>query len=405
MDKNLLMIKPIVMEFIISRPQTCITIPLVSDGDYVINWGQANVIFRQNGINYYMDNRVDNTNIDPGADSPDTSDHRIHMVKNINTTTYTCKGTYCVKIYGLITRLSDWDPNVAKYLHRVIDYGGSPIQKLSFNDAINLISVPDYLPRATTDISLMFYRAKKFNPPGFPSLNFDTSNITNMRSMFSHASIFNQPLHFDTSKVTNMSCMFFRAKKFNQPLHFNTKNTLSMGSMFHGASKFNQCLDSFDTSRVAMMDYMFCGAKKFNQSLDGFDTSLVQDMTGMFSGCTAFNKPLTFNTLNVNEMCYMFDSCTKLNSQIILNTKNVLSMESMFSNCKKFNQKLDFDTTNVRYMDGMFHNCRSFNQLVDFNIKNVLTMADMFTNTISFDQNSDLMKKKQIMLLTEKYER
>jgi surface protein len=62
----------------------------------------------------------------------------------------------------------------------------------------------------------MFYNASAFNQP----LNsWNTSNVTNMNSMFSFASVFNQPLNsWNTSNVTDMSFMFSNASEFNQDI-------------------------------------------------------------------------------------------------------------------------------------------------------------------------------------------
>ena len=53
--------------------------------------------------------------------------------------------------------------------------------------------------------------------------NWDTSNVTNMESMFEEASSFNQPLNdWNVSNVKKMYCMFLGATSFNQPLHAPT---------------------------------------------------------------------------------------------------------------------------------------------------------------------------------------
>ena len=61
--------------------------------------------------------------------------------------------------------------------------------------------------------------------------NWDVSNVT---------TIFNQPLNFDTSNVTNMKWMFAYTKKINQPLNFDTSNVTDMNGMFYQTEKFNQ---------------------------------------------------------------------------------------------------------------------------------------------------------------------
>ena len=69
---------------------------------------------------------------------------------------------------------------------------------------------------------------------------WDTSNVTNMRSMFWKAKEFNQDIRgWDTSNVTNMSCMFYDAKEFNKDIgRWNTSKVTTMPYMFHNATKF-----------------------------------------------------------------------------------------------------------------------------------------------------------------------
>ena len=133
-----------------------------------------------------------------------------------------------------------------------------------------------------TNMERMFYNAYSFNQP----LNFDTSNVTNMERMFAYARTFNQLLNFDTSKITNMKSMFYQAKSFNQPVIFDTRNVTSMASMFNNASSFNQPLN-FNTSKVTSMISMFSYARVFNQPLN-FDISNVISMYEMFNETNAF---------------------------------------------------------------------------------------------------------------------
>ena len=50
---------------------------------------------------------------------------------------------------------------------------------------------------------------------------WNTSNVTNMKEMFSHAKLFNQPIDkWDVSNVSNMESMFNSALSFDQELNF-----------------------------------------------------------------------------------------------------------------------------------------------------------------------------------------
>ena len=105
----------------------------------------------------------------------------------------------------------------------------------------------------------------------------------------------------DTSNVTDMTSMFSGCG------YNSTEFTLDLGN-------------NFDTSKVTDMKCMFdaCGYNStvFMLNLgDKFDTSNVTDMSNMFGGCgrssTVFTLDLgdKFNTAKVTDMCQMFDEC------------------------------------------------------------------------------------------------
>ncbi|AJM71667.1 BspA family leucine-rich repeat surface protein [Mycoplasma yeatsii] len=248
-----------------------------------------------------------------------------------------------------------------------------------------------------TDMSFMFSHAINFNQ----SIgNWNTSNVTNMEYMFNFARNFNQPLgdKFDTSKVTNMVNMFNHAENFNQPLgdKFNTKNVTSMNFMFNHAYNFNQPLgDKFDTSKVTNMSTMFRDARSFNQSLgDKFDTSKVTNMNEMFRNANNFNQPLgdKFDTSKVTNMNEMFRNANNFNQSLgdKFDTSNVIDMRGMFYSTTKFNQPLGdkFDTSKVTNMVAMFQFAESFNQSLGdkFYTSNVTDMGIMFQGARSFNQ-------------------
>ncbi len=214
------------------------------------------------------------------------------------------------------------------------------------------------------------------------SIKFDKKRKDGLFEEFDNRIYFNNAV--DTSEVTDMASMFSDTKRFNQPLNFDTKNVRNMESMFCGTKKFNQFL-KFDTQNVSTMEGMFMFAERFNQPLD-FDTKNVKNMESMFFSAKSFNSPINFDTINVTDMSNMFCFAERFNQPLNFNTKNVKNMESMFCFAKDFNQPLNFNTKNVRNMESMFYFAENFNQPIKFNFKNVENMESMFEDAYSFNQ-------------------
>lgn len=74
---------------------------------------------------------------------------------------------------------------------------------------------------------------------------------------------------WDTSQVTNMGSLFDDAWSFNEPIgNWDVSNVEDMSNMFYLAESFNQPLDKWNVSNVKDMSYMFSQAESFNQPLD-----------------------------------------------------------------------------------------------------------------------------------------
>eukprot|EP01122_Echinamoeba_exundans_P010155 TRINITY_DN3731_c0_g1_i1.p1 TRINITY_DN3731_c0_g1~~TRINITY_DN3731_c0_g1_i1.p1 ORF type:complete len:332 (+),score=54.55 TRINITY_DN3731_c0_g1_i1:172-1167(+) len=189
-------------------------------------------------------------------------------------------------------------------------------------------------------LSTLFADSKEFNDPSIG--DWDTSNITDMDSLFICAEKFNQPLsRWTVSRVTSMKSMFCGATSFNQPIEsWNVSNVVSMDSMFRQASNFNQPIGSWQVSNVKTIFMLFHLAIQFNQPLDTWDVSSVSDMSGMFLHARAFNQPISS-----------------------WNVSNVANMSAMFSDAVAFNQPLNsWDVSNCRNMSSMFARAAAFNQ-------------------------------------------
>ncbi|MDQ0567381.1 BspA family leucine-rich repeat surface protein [Mycoplasma yeatsii] len=297
--------------------------------------------------------------------------------------------------FGLKATYKDKNKELTRIGFFKNSFGEWQIEKI--NEDTNKV-VPN-LPTFINSLESAFTRNRNATISGLES--WDTSNVTNMKSMFQHATKFNQALgdKFITSKVTNMSFMFNRAHRFNSSLgnNFNTSNVTDMEGMFKEAKSFDQVLgENFNTSKVTNMKEMFYQAHKFNKSLGNFfDTSLVTTMESMFGEAKVFNGSLgnKFNTSKVTDMRWMFWKAEKFNQSLgnSFNTSQATTMEGMFQEAKAFNQVLGdkFNTSKVTNMKQMFYHANSFNKSLgnNFNTSQVTTMESMFGGARVFNQS------------------
>lgn len=99
-----------------------------------------------------------------------------------------------------------------------ITYWASQSSKApSFNGCMDLVTVPSEIPATWTALDEIFAGCAKLNDANI--VQWDTTNITSMRSMFSGCSVFNQPIaDWNVGSVTNIDAMFSNCYAFNQDL-------------------------------------------------------------------------------------------------------------------------------------------------------------------------------------------
>ena len=207
----------------------------------------------------------------------------------------------------------------------------------SFLDSFQGVSDIDFMSNwntsNVTDMGSMFDGASSLTNIDGAS-KWDTSKVTNMSSMFYGAGITdidaletkqyegNDYVSWDTSSVTSMYYMFYDASSLTNidgAANWNTANVTDMLRMFDGASSLTNIdgAANWSTSRITTMLDMFYGASSLT-NIDGaseWDTSNVTSMARMFwkaSSLTDIDGAAKWNVSNVTEMGHMFYSCTSL---------------------------------------------------------------------------------------------
>ena len=222
--------------------------------------------------------------------------------------------------------------------------------------------------------------------------NFNTSNVTEMFSMFQQCSSLTSLdlSSFDTSNVTDMSQMFYHCSSLtNLDLsNFNTSKVTEMSNMFYSCSSLMSLdLSSFNTSNVTKMFSMFQSCSSLTDlDLSNFNTSKVTNMRNMFKNCSSLTSLdlNSFNTSNVIVMSQIFCDCSSLTSLDLssFNTSKMTDMSYMFENCQSLTS-LDlnsFNTSNVTNMSFMFSGCSKLQTQINIMNAGTTSYSDMFSN-------------------------
>ena len=348
---------------------TAIDLPLVVGGsyDFIVEW--------ETGVTSYIN-----------ADNDTDKTHDYGSVK----------ANQQVKITGA---LAGWKFNNAGDKQKLLEISQWGTFSFANGDshffgASNLTITATDLPNLTGATSLLktFQGCSSLTTvPGME--NWNTADVTNMASMFSGASDFNQNISgWNTANVTDMNSMFWSASDFNQDISaWNTANVTNMYGVFRSAVAFNQNISSWNTANVTRMDSMFNNAWAFNQNIGSWNTAKVTRMDSMFQ-TSSFNQDIgSWNTENVTNMANMFRSNPAFNHDIgSWNTANVTNMTGMFYLASAFNRSLNWNTAKVTNMSEMFRVATAFNQDIGgWNVVNVTNMTNMFYNVTLSTTNYD----------------
>lgn len=185
----------------------------------------------------------------------------------------------------------------------------------------------DVVTSKATNTSHMFYGARNLFAFDSELDKMDTSNVTDMSSMFENMNnLVALVIYFDTSNVTDMSRMFAGCRnilEFNLTT-LNTSKVTTMNAMFNGCSGLTFIdLSNFNTSKVTFMGSMFQNCSGLTSlDLSGFDVGNVTNFNIMFQSCSKLTS-LDLSNFNMNSAAstsYMFYGCKALTEVKVANS-------------------------------------------------------------------------------------
>ena len=183
----------------------------------------------------------------------------------------------------------------------------------------------------------------------------------------------------DTQNITNMNHLFFEKpyREFNGDIsRWDTSNVKNMRAMF-SASQFNGNISKWNISKVKNTSWMFYNSK-FNGDISKWDVSNVQNMSYMFRQ-SIFNGDISnWDVSSVTDMGYMFES-SEFNGDISKwDVSNAEDMSYMFLNAQFNGDISKWNVSNVTNMEGMFRQAAFNGDISKWDVHNVENMAYMF---------------------------
>ena len=231
-----------------------------------------------------------------------------------------------------------------------------------------------------TDMKYMFSGCTRLTT--IPAL--DTSKVDNMSQMFNSCTSLISIPALDTSKVTNMFAMFNGCSRLTTIPALDTSQVTDMNSMFINCSSLTT-IPVLDTSQATKAVSVFSGCSSLT-TIPALDTSQVTDMYGMFKGCSSLTSIPALDTSQVTNTVFMFSGCSSLTTIPALDTSKVDNMSYMFYNCSRLTTIPALDTSQVTNMSSMFYGCTNLTTIESIDFSSCTNISSMFPSWLTYNK-------------------
>lgn len=296
--------------------------------------------------------------------------------------------------------MADREANIAAHGHVVGEYDPPPYNYTTHGQQ----EWPSYGPDriefgpGTKPTNLDYWLSSHAYAREVDFTNLDTSECTSMRGMCMNMEKIQtmDMSRFDTSNVTDMSSMFNGCHYLNDIRLFrNTSNVTDFSRMFEDCWYIQTIpgVSTFDTSSATALFYMFANCRDLRGvSINRWDVSNVTNFQGIFFHCQSMADVLLdrWDVSNARTMAQMFEGCYAL-TDIRMSTigwvcPNLTNAEEMFKSCTNMKYiNLASFAPNARWNSrSMFNNCQRLLKILAHDW-NVFPSDDMFVGCYSIE--------------------
>lgn len=225
------------------------------------------------------------------------------------------------------------------------------------------------------------------------SLFDNTKKTTNYFQNYANDNISELLSYDDTSEVTDMSSMFYFAKGITSIPKLNTSKAENMKSMFGYCSNL-ETIPQLDMSNVSNTNGMFRDCTNLKH-VPELNTAKVTDMQYMFSGCANLEVIESIDVGNATSFYMFLDKCANLKSLRMLNIKVSFNM-TQSNNVN--GQLLDVDS-----LVGLCKECVNMNESCYLTIgsTNMEKLANVYVKFVDASQTEIAVYEKGEVVICE----
>ncbi len=269
---------------------------------------------------------------------------------------------------------------------------------------VDLLSIEQWGTALFTTYSFLGCRSLQLNATDKP----DLSNCTSLSNMFNACTAFtgNESMKdWDTSNITNLSSMFRDSPNFNvSALNWDVSNVTAFTIMFYNSGgattsgSFNGRLDNWDFSSSNSLSNFMHGQRSFNNdSINSWNVSTITSFSTTLASCSSFNQDLNnWNVSSATTLANLFYGATVMNGNISnWDTGNVTNMSGTFrlsgfnTSNAGFNTNADenyWNTSNVTNMSLCFYQKNGqIPSISDWDTSSVASFANFAGASINFN--------------------